>query len=135
MAHGIARFSPDYCKDSLRWRSLGKTEAKWFEDNVFRFTYSLSNEPYSFQVEDGPLNTNLRGFGLPDQVLKDSRNPGFYDPFHPTKDITLVNYRYIITLHSNCQGLVYRKIGLGSFTRIRGCLQRVGKSRFLCFRS
>jgi len=35
----------------------------------------------------------LLGYGLPEKVLIDARNPGFYDPFHPIDDITLVNYR------------------------------------------
>jgi len=82
LAHGIARLSPHYCKDFLRWRSIGSHEAEWWEDNIF-----------SFHVEDGPKNTNLLGYGLPNQVLIDARNPGFIDPFHPTKDITLVNYK------------------------------------------
>ncbi len=30
LAHGIARFSPKYCKDSLRWKSIGWTESEWW---------------------------------------------------------------------------------------------------------
>src|SRR5690554_584364 len=82
LAHSIARFSPSYCKDSLRWGSLGYTEAEWWERWILRYG-----------VNDGPNNRFLKGYNLPEQVLKDIRNPGFYDPFHPRKDHTLENHR------------------------------------------
>jgi len=36
MAHSIARFSPKYCNDHMRWKTVGQTESAWFEEkNTF----------------------------------------------------------------------------------------------------
>lgn len=35
MAHGIARLSPNYCCDHLRWRALGWYEAALWNRYVF----------------------------------------------------------------------------------------------------
>eukprot|EP00042_Codosiga_hollandica_P033795 m.230270 g.230270 ORF g.230270 m.230270 type:complete len:379 (+) comp54268_c0_seq4:100-1236(+) len=35
MAHGIARFSSKYCNDWLRWGSLGRSEAQYWEDTLW----------------------------------------------------------------------------------------------------
>jgi hypothetical protein len=34
MAHGVARLSPHYAQGPLRWRTLGLTEAEWWERHV-----------------------------------------------------------------------------------------------------
>lgn len=34
MAHGIARLSPKYCRDRMRWASLGWSEAQWFQQHL-----------------------------------------------------------------------------------------------------
>lgn len=34
MAHGIARLSPDYCCDAMRFWSIGQTEAYFWHHNV-----------------------------------------------------------------------------------------------------
>lgn len=34
MAHSVARLSPNYCCDGMRWRSLGLSEAVWWQRNV-----------------------------------------------------------------------------------------------------
>jgi hypothetical protein len=34
MAHSVARLSPNYCCDALRWRSLGSSEAAWWQRYV-----------------------------------------------------------------------------------------------------
>lgn len=38
MAHGIARLSPNYCRDAMRWLSLGCSEAAWWQRNVLSVT-------------------------------------------------------------------------------------------------
>jgi len=93
MAHGIARLSPKYCTDDLRWRSLGYTESEIFENTVL-----------DFHEEDGEENTKLKGFGLPNTVLRNARNLAFYDPFHSSDGESviqsferynfLINYRH-----------------------------------------
>lgn len=35
MAHGLARLLPKYCCDSMRWRSVGWSEAEWWQRNLF----------------------------------------------------------------------------------------------------
>jgi len=81
MAHGIARLSPKYCLDHMRWKSLGRTEAEFWSDHIL-----------SYHVEHGEINTHLKGLGLPHSVLTNARNSGFFDPFDVTTDITLTNY-------------------------------------------
>jgi hypothetical protein len=34
MAHGVARLSPHYCCDVMRWRALGWFEAAWWHSRV-----------------------------------------------------------------------------------------------------
>jgi hypothetical protein len=34
MAHSVARLSPNYCCDGMRWRSLGSSEAAWWQRYV-----------------------------------------------------------------------------------------------------
>lgn len=65
MAHGIARLSPLYCCDHLRWMSLGYSEAGWWQRNIFDKVGDASS---------------------------DKLNPHFFDPFCMTKDTTLQGY-------------------------------------------
>ena len=83
MAHGIARLHPSYCCDHLRWRSIGQTEAEWWQSRLF-----------DFYDHDGPINTKLHRLGLPEKVLSSARNPGFHDHFDLNSDITLKSKSY-----------------------------------------
>lgn len=38
MGHSVARLSPNYCCDSMRWRSLGSSEAAWWQKHVLSVT-------------------------------------------------------------------------------------------------
>ena len=38
MAHGIARLSPNYCCDAMRFWSIGQTEAYFWHHKVFSVT-------------------------------------------------------------------------------------------------
>lgn len=44
MAHGLARFFPKYCCDAMRWRSVGWSEAEWWQRNLFEVTEDLAGE-------------------------------------------------------------------------------------------
>ncbi|ORZ36738.1 Endonuclease/exonuclease/phosphatase [Catenaria anguillulae PL171] len=81
MAHGIARLSPNFCNDSMRWRTLGSTEAEWLTRNVLA-------QP----AKDMPFNPALLSLNLPPAVVEAARNPGFVDPWDPVRDVTLSNY-------------------------------------------
>ncbi|KAI9216269.1 hypothetical protein BC828DRAFT_393888 [Blastocladiella britannica] len=83
MAHGIARFSPSYCTDSMRWRTLGSTEAEWLTSNV------LAPPAHA---RDLPFNPALLSLNLPPAVVEAARNPGFHDPWDPVRDVTLSSH-------------------------------------------
>ncbi|KAJ9055849.1 hypothetical protein DSO57_1039020 [Entomophthora muscae] len=88
MAHSIARLSPVFCCDRYRWRSLGFSEAEWWWKYLF-----------SWHVGDGPVNEVLAA-AMPELanypgILKAARNPGLYDPWDPSSDITLHNPGYL----------------------------------------
>lgn len=72
MAHGIARLSPFFCSDSLRYKSIGYSEAQWWQKHIFDHA---TNE-----------SCTKKGNSL------DLSNPHFYDPFCSTKDTTLHSY-------------------------------------------
>ena len=38
MGHSVARLSPNYCCDHMRWGSLGSCEAAWWQRNVLAVT-------------------------------------------------------------------------------------------------
>lgn len=69
LGHGVARFHPRFCRDSLRWRTMGSSEASWWHRNLFSFT-----------TTDGEYNERLRRFRFSDLDLHTLRNPHFYDP-------------------------------------------------------
>ena len=42
MAHGLARFLPKYCCDGMRWKSVGWSEAEWWQRNLFSVTPEMA---------------------------------------------------------------------------------------------
>lgn len=44
MAHGLARFFPKYCCDGMRWKSVGWSEAEWWQRNLFSVTADLAGD-------------------------------------------------------------------------------------------
>lgn len=91
LAHSIARFSKKYCKDVLRYRNLGHTEAEWW----YRFVLSQYSEEY---LKEHPnmfaKPPKLEDFLLPNLTPEDCQaieNPGFEETF-PANTETLTNY-------------------------------------------
>lgn len=54
MAHGLARFFPKFCSDAMRWRSVGWSEAEWWQRNLFNVTPRLA----SARMNHPDSNTN-----------------------------------------------------------------------------
>ncbi|KAJ8653285.1 hypothetical protein O0I10_011034 [Lichtheimia ornata] len=119
MAHTIARLSWKYARDRYRFLSLGDTESGWWDSHVL-----------SFHDHDGPVNTQLMGAayfllpqrlarwlsGFSEDVLRQARNPGFYDPWS-AQEVTLENPAYF--------GLFKAKL---DWTLLR-CLRTVKRAR------
>ena len=42
MAHGLARFLPNFCCDGMRWKSVGWSEAEWWQRNLFSVTPTVA---------------------------------------------------------------------------------------------
>lgn len=53
MAHGIARFSPKFCTDKMRFWSLGQSEAVFWDYNVFQVMDPLTSPTQLGAVEAG----------------------------------------------------------------------------------
>lgn len=89
MAHGIARFSSLYCRDWLRWGSLGLSEAAWWRENVLSVTCDSS------AVDEDGSNKRLQRY-VPQNLraidVKRLVNPFFFDPFCADNDTTLHGY-------------------------------------------
>ena len=84
MAHGIARLSGLYCRDAMRWRSLGWTESEWWQHFILDVGES-----------DGPINRRLLPyFPPPSPIPAILRNldPPFVDPFDAYDDVTLSSH-------------------------------------------
>lgn len=102
MAHGIARLSPNYCCDRMRWLSVGRDEAAVWEHSVLSMRDSrydpesgANGDPQTTgQPETVPVNAQLLRWGLPPDVAADAVNPGFRCPFPAATTVTLDNPAY-----------------------------------------
>lgn len=72
--HSIARFSRSVCSDALRWKSVGFSEAEWWNLHILR-QFSSPN----------PFLKRYHSQHLPPSVIANSFNSGFYDPFPPNE--------------------------------------------------
>lgn len=66
MAHGLARFLPKYCCDVMRWRSVGWSEAEWWQRNLFSVTTTVAgkeSESYNYflAAHHYPRRPRMRG--------------------------------------------------------------------------
>ena len=102
MSSGIARLSPKYCKDRVRWMGLGETEGEWLLRHFISRTHGKRS-----------INWKHRLFGSADIAAMYDRAAGmcFTDPFDVNKDTTIDNPTYKgwarwkldWTLTSNCR--------------------------------
>jgi hypothetical protein len=94
LAHSIARFSGKYCKDSLRWKSIGYSEAEWWYKYVLDTTQYRSDYYKTIESGQNTIKTPLSSLKLPNMTDEDVLNlvnPGFCEPFDPQTE-TLTNY-------------------------------------------
>ncbi|KAI9294223.1 hypothetical protein K502DRAFT_350236 [Neoconidiobolus thromboides FSU 785] len=105
MGHSIARLSSKFCKDSFRWRSIGLSESLWWYENIM-----------SFHISEGPFNLKLLNshpeLNNHPNVLKNARNPGLLDPWHPDLDITLDNPDYYGFYKAKLDWTFFRGFGI-----------------------
>lgn len=108
MAHGIARLSPSYCCDRMRFLSLGSDEAVFWKRYVLAVRdprYDLPatvasdidnvhEDSATLEAMPPPVNEQLKKWGLPETVARDALNPGFGCPFPASSTVTLDNPTY-----------------------------------------
>lgn len=82
--HGITRFAPFLCRDHLRFRTIGTSEARFWFENLFSVSES-ELQANSREV----VNDKLIEWGFYPEFCRDVVNPGFEDPWDPDKDVTL----------------------------------------------
>jgi endonuclease/exonuclease/phosphatase family metal-dependent hydrolase len=86
MAHGIARLSPKYCRDFLRFWSLGHSEGSFWDKHLFGVMHDDSRDAVNQKL----LPLHPHHFST--RELSALRNSFFYDPFATDKDMTLSNH-------------------------------------------
>lgn len=99
VAHGIARFSPNHCCDYLRWKSLGWSEAQWWNNHIFnnpiknqeKEKEKESKREDETEKEKKESTKEIEISNDQDDLLKKLRE--FKDPFDANRDITLSSYR------------------------------------------
>eukprot|EP01024_Parvocaulis_polyphysoides_P012591 TRINITY_DN14591_c0_g1_i4.p4 TRINITY_DN14591_c0_g1~~TRINITY_DN14591_c0_g1_i4.p4 ORF type:complete len:144 (-),score=26.45 TRINITY_DN14591_c0_g1_i4:422-853(-) len=89
MGHGFARLSPYYCMDKMRYMTIGQSEARWWDENIFSQKL-LPGQKY---------NTKLIELGMSQQVAQDALNPGFWDPWDVDEESTLDIFYFFNVLH------------------------------------
>jgi hypothetical protein len=97
MAHGIARLSPNYCCDRMRFLSVGRDEAVIWERSVLSVRdprYDFVGDASMTESEIAPVNAQLLRWGCPADVAADAVNPGFACPFPAATTVTLDNPAY-----------------------------------------
>ena len=119
MAHGIARFSPKYCRDRMRFLGLGRDEGVLWERAVLAVP-DLQYQPETDadlrdRREDAggaatlvpypaPRGPPLRWWGLPAPAMHAAANLGFACPFPAARTATLDNPRYRLLGRSLMRG-------------------------------
>ncbi|KAG1678403.1 hypothetical protein FOA52_015170 [Chlamydomonas sp. UWO 241] len=88
LGNGVARLSPKYCNDHMRWWTIGYSEAEVWDQVVM----SVAEDPSSPEQR----NEWAARAGMAPDVCKRLLNPGFKDPFDAKRDITLdhPDYRF-----------------------------------------
>lgn len=87
MGNRLARILSLFCTDHLRFKTLGTSEASFWNRNLFQVTETSLDD---LLFENGSyFNRRLLFWGLQKEHCRNLINPGFYDPWNPDKDITL----------------------------------------------
>ena len=79
MGHGIARWSPNFCCDKMRFRNLGWTEAQVWDDIVIKevdVAYLPAGDGKSKEQPSVQVNERLKAIGLDKSTCADALNPG-----------------------------------------------------------
>jgi hypothetical protein len=133
MAHSVARLSPTYCCDKFRWASLGSSEARFWQTNLFDVMAEAEETeeavpadaavpaPSSvLRVASGAANPRLAAWGLPPALCAAAVNPGFRDPFCPDADVTLNNPTYWGLMQGRLDWLLLRGPGMAPAAKALG---------------
>ena len=123
MAHSIARLSRWYCRDSMRFYTIGQSEPMFWMRNVLQAKISRRTiaNPETGGKDEIEINESLRGWGFPESVCRACVNPGFEEVFGEVdRDITLSNHCGLFNAKLDwimCRGVfaVERNIGNHSF--------------------
>lgn len=144
MAHGIVRFSRNYCCDRMRLLSLGSDEAVMWERNVLNVqdqrylpsndTDVVATEPSADAKEEGedlpslppPVNSQLLRWGLDLKFAIDAVNPGFACPFKASETVTLDNPAYKLWGFSFMKG----KLDWALLRRFRWVKKQLGNLKY-----
>lgn len=93
MGHGIARLSPSFCCDRMRFRNLGSTEAAFWDRNIIQqpdAAFLPDRDGQSRNAEEQALlNSRLQRFGVANDVCRDALNPGEPHQFESTSHFLL----------------------------------------------
>ena len=82
MAHGVARLSPKFSRDKMRFLSLGQSEAGFWQRNLFdlhdlQHASPLGNAaPEKAQAGQPQHNSRLAWYGVPEAACRELLNPG-----------------------------------------------------------
>lgn len=79
MGHGIARWSPNFCCDRMRFRNLGWTEAEVWDKMVIKEmdeAYLPADDGKPREQSSNQLNKRLQSLGLDEATCADALNPG-----------------------------------------------------------
>ena len=80
--HGIARCSPSFCCDQMRFLSWGLTEAQFWDRSIMQqpdTNYDVSRDGETIDLASQQLNTYLQRYAVPEDVCRDTLNPGQTD--------------------------------------------------------
>lgn len=89
MAHGIARLSPKYCCDMLRFFSIGYSESAWWKYHIFDVLDISCDSPSC----PNPRLERYCPLHLTEGELVQLKNNYFIEPFDDENDMTLHNYK------------------------------------------
>lgn len=67
MGHGIARFSPKFCTDKMRFWSLGQSEAVFWDRNIFQ----VQDSGTAFAQQSGQTSADARQSAVADATADD----------------------------------------------------------------